>query len=278
MDSLTALHTAARRYCMDNAKQWRQHYSAQRAERGTIWNEVYEMEADATFPRYNVLDTILIDVESLIPTNCATFEELQALLILAGQTAESLFTAPPNSAIADKAMAEEREHFVAYVQQLTVATVQSVTSLPYRRTLLLPEEERFRREMERHWGVGKGYWHPLIARDIPAGILAFQAAWFIYAVPIEQLRDILVGRGITRLWELRESSAGFEIAIGLFVPTYTGGEGYWTSPGFDWLIYASHESSVTVAGEWLLAEIKAIWPDWERYLYTTYDYERPPVP
>jgi hypothetical protein len=44
----------------------------------------------------------------------------------------------------------------------------------------------------------------------------------------------------------------------------------------DWLIYASHESSITVAGDWLLEAVKAEWPEWEQHLYTGWDYKRPP--
>ncbi len=53
-------------------------------------------------------------------------------------------------------------------------------------------------------------------------------------------------------------------------------EAYWTSGRMDWLIYISHESSVTVAGDWLIGAVKEAWPDWERHLYTDWDYERPP--
>ena len=77
-------------------------------------------------------------------------------------------------------------------------------------------------------------------------------------------------------WELREGhELGYEMDTELLDLCYDGTEGYWTSESMDWLIYASHESSLTVAGEWLVAAIKARWPRWKEHLYTTYDFERP---
>lgn len=31
----------------------------------------------------------------------------------------------------------------------------------------------------------------------------------------------------------------------------------------DWIIYESHEGSITFGGEWLVKELKSIWTDWK---------------
>lgn len=74
---------------------------------------------------------------------------------------------------------------------------------------------------------------------------------------------------MSRVWELREleTDTNKEIDLALLEPVYTGAEGYWTDASLDWLVYASHESSVTVAGERLLPELRRRWPDWRRHLY-----------
>jgi len=56
--------------------------------------------------------------------------------------------------------------------------------------------------------------------------------------------------------------------VSLFQPYYNGAEGYWSSDGLDWIIYASHESSVTVGG-WLLEEVKQAWSDWNSRIWTS---------
>jgi hypothetical protein len=40
----------------------------------------------------------------------------------------------------------------------------------------------------------------------------------------------------------------YEMDLELFEPYYNGDEGCWTSENIDWLVYASHERSLTVAG------------------------------
>jgi hypothetical protein len=60
--------------------------------------------------------------------------------------------------------------------------------------------------------------------------------------------------------------------ISAFEPYYNGAEGFWCNNNFDWVIYASHESSITVGG-WLLAEIKNVWPNWKERVWTTPFFE-----
>ncbi len=71
-------------------------------------------------------------------------------------------------------------------------------------------------------------------------------------------------------------TAGGALAVSLLEPEYDGREGYWTSEGMDWLLYASHEGSITVAGDWLLEAVKSIWPAWRKHLYTGWDRQPPP--
>jgi hypothetical protein len=131
--------------------------------------------------------------------------------------------------------------------------------------------------MRGRWNVQEGnYWHPLMGLDLPQNVIAFQQAWFDAALPPAALQGILAEHGVARVWELREYGPEYEIELAEMEPEYTGAEGYWTSSTMDWLIYASHESSITVAGEWLMAEVKAAWPEWEQHIYTGWDYPLPP--
>jgi hypothetical protein len=47
---------------------------------------------------------------------------------------------------------------------------------------------------------------------------------------------------------------------------------YWSSRELDWLIYLSHEESLTFAGRWLVEAIKEALPNWRERLYTAYGY------
>lgn len=84
-----------------------------------------------------------------------------------------------------------------------------------------------------------------------------------------ELRGVLAGREVSRLWELREleTEVDYELDLTLFEPTYNGSEGFWIDSSFEWLVYASHEDSVTVSGAELLPTLKAAWPAWRDWTH-----------
>jgi hypothetical protein len=235
-------------------------------------------EAQDMYPRYNVLAAILVDVESVTPDSFDTTEDLRNFLVMAGQTATDAFTRPPHSAIAERAMQEERDLFDAYVQNVSTRDLSDVEPLPYHRSLSQAEHADLWARLHERWGVPLDeMWHPFLDAALPPHVLAFQQAWFDHAVPPATLQRILSQHGIRRVWELREYGPEYEIDLDDLEPQYNGAEGYWTSSDMEWLVYASHESSITVAGAWLIAAVKAVWPEWKEHLYTGCDYEPPPL-
>lgn len=86
-------------------------------------------------------------------------------------------------------------------------------------------------------------------------------------MPYDQLRTILIKHGVQRVWELREYGPEYEQDVLLLTPRYNGGESYWSWADLDWIIYASHEASVTIGG-WLVREIQAVWPAWKAHVWT----------
>ena len=132
-------------------------------------------------------------------------------------------------------------------------------------------------QVQQRWYTIYEHWYPLLTDEWPAEILVIEAEWFYAEVPLPTLRSLLKSRGIEWIWEFRgeEAPASFRLAPDLFVPCYTGDEGYWTAEGYDWLIYASQESSLTFAGTWLVQAVKACWPNWEQHAWRESGYIRP---
>jgi hypothetical protein len=108
MTAQEALHTAARRYSQERAVLWQQRYSqlsqAGRDQFEGKGSRRYSEEALAIFPRYNVLDAILTEVERFVPNDFRTLEEAREILILSGRTAESLLTKAPQEETATHCM------------------------------------------------------------------------------------------------------------------------------------------------------------------------------
>lgn len=173
-------------------------------------------------------------------------------------------------------MREEREKFVEFVGSCSAGDLGSIEPLPYRRSLSEKESASIRKRMLERWSIGSGYWHPIEAEELPKSVLseavAFQARHFEAEVGAGELQAILSDRGLTRVWELRELRPDLEIELSLVDLLYTQ-ERYWTSDAMDWVVYVSHESSITIAGRWLVDEIQSSWPRWRERVYAGWDYE-----
>jgi hypothetical protein len=69
-----------------------------------------------------------------------------------------------------------------------------------------------------------------------------------------KIRSFLDRRGVKRVYEMWENGDSFLLDLSLAEFRYgTGMEGYWFAEANDWVVYCSHESSVTLAGA--IAEI-----------------------
>jgi hypothetical protein len=267
MNESLALHTAARRYCLQQFTFWCERHAEIMRKRGDRPPDryVYSAEDLATFPRYNVLKAIRVEIERIDPNGLGDLETTRALLILAGEIAEDDFTRPPIDEIAQRAIGEEREAFCRYIRGLTVANLNEAEALPFRRVLTDEESKAIWSGLRGRWQISDHYWYPLAACTLP-DVVAFKARAFEEAMPHQRLQGILAARGIERVWELREYGPEYEEDVSLFEPFYNGAEGYWSSGDLDWLLYASHESSVTIAG-WLLLSLKGIWPSWQAQVW-----------
>ena len=141
------------------------------------------------------------------------------------------------------------------------------------KTLPKAEADVLRKRMEAAWGVEQHYWWPL-SDPRPAHAEAFQDYFFEREFGYASLRRILAEHGVTSVFEFREDGEAYQVRVESFEPSYAL-EGFWTSDRFDWILYASHESSITVGGEWLLPAVQAAWPSWKQRVWTSPFYERP---
>ncbi len=140
--------------------------------------------------------------------------------------------------------------------------------LLYERTMDRAESEAVWRGLAERWGDSLGY--PLTQgaeTRSPAELIACDAAAFERALPPEQVRALLAAQGVERVWELTETAPDRDLDLGLVGPFGDNSETHWTSESLDWMLYASHENSLTVDGAWLIAAVQARWLAWELHLW-----------
>lgn len=244
--------------------------------------------------RCALLDAILDEIEHTAPEDFGTVAEAREALLRAGQQA-SVWQAqylehhhgepvvrsePPDWTAKERAaVEEERSAYLAYLAALTEEDAARAEPVPYRRVLSPTKRRRVRRLLRTRLGVAPGvhYWYPLEPAVVPAGmeVLAVQDAYFHKEVGAETLRTILRRRGITRVWQIEESQFAHDYEQDPHWCTFyqTGGETYWSSHHVDWVVYASHERSLTFAGHWLVRAVEEVWPNWEQRVYVDYDYD-----
>lgn len=261
------LHTAIRRYCMHEYERWVLEYQPLAVSGLERRGSGYSDEALNIFPRYNVLKAILVEIERLRPEQLPSLSEAKSLFRLAVQTAEDAFTKVNIDAIEERAKNDERKKLERFIERLSDDELLNVEPLFYRRVLTSGESQVYREKLRDRWRIPKGYWFPL-SEDKPPGVEAFQDTYFETEVSHERLRKLLSSRNIDRVFELQEWDTEYELELSELEPFYSGSEGYWCDQTFDWIIYASHESSITIGG-WLLDDVKAVWPNWRDRIWTS---------
>ena len=271
-----ALHTAARRHCQEHSHYWYQHTTEIRQTIPRDQNNYQQMLLES-YGRSDVLTIICTEIERLDPDQLDDLETTRDRIVQIGRVAQktpphpNMGQPPPQTSQAtfgvnvDDAIANERDAFCTYIQELSNSQLKSVQPLPYQRVLAPDESHKIWHQLRNHWHITGPYWYPLSQCKI-SDIAAFDADAFAEFCLSFSLIDRLSAHGITRVWELRDYGLEYEQDLSLFDPAYNGYEGYWTSESLDWIVYASHETSITVSG-WLLENIKAQWPDWEKHTW-----------
>jgi hypothetical protein len=277
MDDTTALHTAARRYCQQRFADWSQSYKdLQARENWQIEDSftrgwTYSDDAYRIFPRYRIDEAIQVEVERLTPDCVASLEALRRCLNSACDVAETRLHGELTTPIARDALHQEADDFRAYISVLNTSDLRSIEPLPYRRVIDDLESRRLWDQLKRMWGIGGGHWFPLKEGPVPPNVIAFHDDFFREIDGVTLLHNALKAQGIGRVFQLHEfgpPAPEYEIGLPIFVPTYgSGGEQYSTSELSGWVVYASHESSVTIGGDWLTRDIEEKLPDWSQHTY-----------
>lgn len=272
-----ALHTAARKYCQEEFSRWSDSYAAlEREKRGKIhstgrsgWD--YSEEAYKMFPRYRIAEAILDEIEKIIPSSVGSLEQLAELLIRAAQDPEKQLATQLRNPHALAALTAEANDYREYIGKLRTLDLNGVEPLPYHRVLNPEESKLLWERLARRWDLGGDFWFPLRQGDPPPNAIAFHEELFSVRHGAEMLREGLIKHAIDHVFQLyacRPPSYDYELELSIFEPACTNGdEQYFTSKDVDWLLYTSHESSITIAGDWLADYFKEKWPDWSERTY-----------
>ena len=272
MNSPSALVTAARRFCMTQSQKWAREYSClERSGRSRIkrlfgnWN--YSSEAYKLFPRYRLDDLVLAQMEKLSGKLFESYEQAQMEVLRAAENAEKELVkefATTEGALG--AIHAELQEIRSFITRGEGEWLSEIEPLPFQRTLTTEESDRYWSILKQKWLVERStYWYPLSEVDPGFNVIAFHRELWDVRAGVAILRQELARRNIGSCIVLREFDAEYELESVGVDPSYDLAETFTTSD-FEWLVYASHESSITVGG-WAADLFRKHWADWKTMTY-----------
>lgn len=247
------LHVAARRYCMERHGEWAATYQAM-TEAGAGYNSTsrtYSARARAVFPRYLQLHAMQVEIERLDPDELGALAETRARLIAACERAEIPNPAVLDDPIAAVAFEEERALLIDYLTTVDDDLLWRVRPLFYRRVLAADELTALAARFTARFGT----WYGGLCDRSPACVYRTYDVP-LHPVPASVLRPILPPR-IYEWNEIDESVLQDTAAI-----EFTRAEACWCSAELGWMVYTSHETTLTIAGDALVPIVEKAAPQW----------------
>jgi hypothetical protein len=243
----------ARRYLMDRYDELSGMY-AQLPNQGRAADGFhYSPRARRIFPRYNVVEAMLVEVERLDPDRLPDLYALAHALVRVADIAQSPFTQPPQGKVEEDVIGDERRLFNSVVETWMSVPSLDVEPMGYRRVLMPEESAEWRRRLEGRWDLDNLSWHPMLEGPVPEDVLILKEASMWDRHGVAGVRRALQDMGGLRVAELREYGAEYLLDVELFAPTYNGAEGVWSDDSLSWIAFASHEGTVAFGG--LLASV-----------------------
>lgn len=239
--SIAALHQAARWYCLDRVRYW-QHLPK-------------HLFSDLAPPwPWETLEFLLCQVEQFVPTDFATVDELREMLILVtGIPGKAVLESTPDS--------QELVLFKQFLLNSDSAQWSHVPQLPYRRVLTDAETVRLRQSLEARWGR----WYGGYCDRLTSPVATLDLAILEMPGSCDYLRRAVSAQNEGhRLFELREWGPSFEQEVE--DTAFQAAEGFWMGRSLDWMVYVSHEASVTFAGQQLIEAMSQL-PGFSAHLY-----------
>jgi hypothetical protein len=255
MTHIEALITLARRYCQDNYSYWAEKYSQERT--GNDFPCTYSDTDYNLFPRYKVLSAILSSVETLTGQDFQNIESCQNDLKIMAFTAKSTFTTGQQNDIEKHAIEDECRKFAEYIGNLSSNDLINVEPLPYKRRMKEDESLQIRSRLLEKWNYDGDYWDPLV--DNSPRKVVFLRKKSITDNDFTQIIEFIRRISQPHLYQVTEEGNDAEIEFSLFHPDSY--ETIYFDKTFEWVVYGSHESTITFSGGTLLNFIEQLFSD-----------------
>jgi hypothetical protein len=128
--------------------------------------------------------------------------------------------------------------------------------------------EKIKSRLNQVWDIKYQYWYPLFNCDIQ-DVIAFDSKYFEDSKKLEFVKRLLRNHRVKNIYEFREDGT-YNQVIDFFDyefwhsdPYFWNNECFWFDDNMDWIMYISHEETITFGGKWLIENLKKEYVDWK---------------
>ena len=252
--------TLARMYCCDNYKYWLVKYQNERARNDPY---TYTEEDYGLFPRYLVLIDILKRIDLLVGRKFKTFNNCVQEILNAVDYQENILSASnEQEGIIKTTKMYEIQKFRNYILSFNENDLmnEKVKRLRYQKKLGKHESEKIRKTLLEKWDYN-GYWYPIDRQHCENSLFLMTK----YIEPYEEkIISIINNISSKRFYAIDECGDDYKHSIANFsFPLYDINEKMCCDNTFDWVVYGSHESTISFGGDKLITAIKELLKDYE---------------
>jgi hypothetical protein len=128
------------------------------------------------------------------------------------------------------------------------------------------ESDQLLERIKHEWGWSGYYWFPL-QPTTRKDVVAFEVAQLEMIFSEEKLKNLLKSLGFYRILEHRENDLA-EVNSVQEICIYGMSESVFTDPSLSWIIYCSHEQTITFGGDKLVNALQNAAQNWSDALCT----------
>lgn len=130
------------------------------------------------------------------------------------------------------------------------------------RVLSTCESEELRKKVCEEWAWSGHYFYPLQTTS-RTDVLAFEGNLLEQILTESAFKALLLTCGISSINWWREIDASEETTVEKFPFFFGHSESFIVDRTLQWLVYWSHEETITFCGEHLISSLKHLVPEWE---------------
>lgn len=218
----------------------------------------------------NIFKSFLIEIESLITNDYKLLEEFQVSLInvIESSTVKSntIYCYPNYNEEEKRLSIISKQELISCIKSIDKEKLNYAQPIFYRRVLAENEIDYIEEKVKDKWRI-KNFFDPFTGSH-REDVIVFKEEFFYDNINFIKLQDALKNLGEEKIYEINITNPTSYI---MDIPAFKMFkhfdepclEGFCCSPKMEWIIYKSHEDTISIDGKVLINEVKMLIDSWK---------------